>query len=39
MTAPDYGRSFALWRAAAAQDWQDYTRHLTDWERDNTLDC
>ena len=21
------------------QDWQDYTRHLTDWERDNTLDC
>jgi len=20
-------------------DWQDYARHLTDWERDNTLDC
>jgi glutamine synthetase type III len=20
-------------------DWQDYTRHLTDWERDRTLDC
>ena len=27
MTAPDYGRSFAIWRAAAAQDWQDYTHH------------
>ncbi len=20
-------------------DWVDYSRHLTDWERDNTLDC
>ncbi len=20
-------------------DWNDYARHLTDWERDNTLDC
>ncbi len=20
-------------------DWHDYTRHLTDWERDKTLDC
>jgi len=20
-------------------DWLDYSRHLTDWERDNTLDC
>ena len=27
MTAPDYGRSFAIWRAAAAEDWQDYTHH------------
>jgi glutamine synthetase len=21
------------------QEWQDYCRHLTDWERDTTLDC
>jgi glutamate---methylamine ligase len=21
------------------QDWHDYTRHLTEWERQNTLDC
>ncbi len=21
------------------EEWTDYTRHLTDWERDNTLDC
>jgi glutamine synthetase type III len=21
------------------QEWQSYTRHLTDWERENTLDC
>jgi glutamine synthetase len=21
------------------RDWNDYTRHLTDWERSNTLDC
>ena len=27
MTAPDYGRSFALWRAACADPWQAYTRH------------
>jgi glutamine synthetase len=20
-------------------EWQDYTRHLTQWERDRTLDC
>ena len=26
MSAPDYGRAFALWRAAAP-DWQAYTRH------------
>lgn len=24
---PQYGNSFALWREAATQDWQDYTRH------------
>ncbi len=27
MTAPDYGRSFALWRAAAGAPWRAYTRH------------
>jgi thiaminase/transcriptional activator TenA len=27
MTAPDYGRSFARWRGAAAEDWQGYTHH------------
>ena len=21
------------------QEWQEYTRHLSDWERDNSLDC
>ena len=21
------------------QEWQDYTRHLTEWERERTLDC
>ena len=26
MTAPDYGRAFALWRARAPQ-WRDYTHH------------
>lgn len=25
-TVPDYGRAFALWRAAAP-DWQAYTQH------------
>ncbi|AUH66597.1 TenA family protein [Paracoccus zhejiangensis] len=27
MTAPDYGRSFALWRADCAPQWAAYTRH------------
>lgn len=27
MSAPDYGRSFALWRAACAEPWAAYTRH------------
>ncbi|MDO5704206.1 MAG: TenA family protein [Paracoccus sp. (in: a-proteobacteria)] len=27
MTAPDYGRSFALWRDACPGPWQAYTRH------------
>lgn len=26
-TAPDYGKAFALWRAAAESDWNAYTRH------------
>jgi len=21
------------------EEWNDYARHLTQWERDNTLDC
>ncbi len=25
--APDYGRAFGLWRAAAGADWTDYTHH------------
>lgn len=25
--APEYGRAFALWRAAAGEVWSDYTRH------------
>lgn len=27
MTAPDYGRCFAPWRAACADDWHAYTHH------------
>ncbi|MEH6834759.1 MULTISPECIES: TenA family protein [Falsihalocynthiibacter] len=27
MIAPDYGKTFALWREGAAEPWQDYTRH------------
>ena len=27
MSAPVYGRSFALWREACAEPWQAYTRH------------
>ena len=27
MMAPDYGQTFALWRAGAAEPWQAYTRH------------
>lgn len=27
MTAPDYGRSFALWRGACEEPWAAYTRH------------
>lgn len=27
MTAPEYGRAFALWRAGAGPGWTDYTRH------------
>ncbi len=27
MTAPDYGKTFALWREGASKAWGDYTRH------------
>jgi thiaminase/transcriptional activator TenA len=27
MSAPEYGRAFALWRAAAGAEWDAYTRH------------
>lgn len=27
MSAPDYGRTFALWREGAQPDWDAYTRH------------
>lgn len=27
MSGPDYGRSFALWRAACPEPWHAYTRH------------
>jgi thiaminase (transcriptional activator TenA) len=27
MSAPDYGRAFALWRTAAAAPWKEFTRH------------
>ena len=30
------GDSYVKLRMA---EWQDYTRHLTQWERDRTLDC
>jgi thiaminase/transcriptional activator TenA len=35
---PDYGKTFALWRAGAAAPWQDYTQHaFVDGLRDGTL--
>lgn len=38
MTAPDYGRAFGLWRAAAADPWRDYTRHaFVEGLKDGTL--
>ena len=38
MTAPDYGRAFGLWRAAAAEDWGGYTHHaFVEGLRDGTL--
>lgn len=38
MTATDYGRAFAAWRAGAGQDWRDYTRHaFVEGLRDGTL--
>ncbi|WP_193139458.1 MULTISPECIES: thiaminase II [unclassified Meridianimarinicoccus] len=38
MSAPDYGRAFALWRAGAADPWQAYTRHaFVEGLKDGTL--
>ncbi|MCA8884254.1 MAG: thiaminase II [Rhodobacteraceae bacterium] len=38
MTAPDYGRAFALWRDAAAGPWHAYTRHaFVEGLKDGTL--
>tara|TARA_R110002049_G_scaffold188402_2_gene356818 strand:- start:29430 stop:30113 length:684 start_codon:yes stop_codon:yes gene_type:complete len=38
MSAPDYGRTFALWRGGAGQTWQDYTHHsFVEGLRDGTL--
>ncbi|MGJ8544148.1 MAG: thiaminase II [Sulfitobacter sp.] len=37
-TPPDYGQCFARWRAGAAADWHDYTRHgFVEGMRDGTL--
>lgn len=34
------GESFvASYAKLKHQEWQDYTRHLSDWERERTLDC
>jgi thiaminase/transcriptional activator TenA len=36
--APDYGKTFALWRAGAAGPWHDYTHHaFVEGLRDGTL--
>ena len=38
MTQPDYGKTFALWRADAGRTWLDYTRHaFVEGMRDGTL--
>ena len=38
MTLPDYGKTFALWRAGAGQIWLDYTRHaFVEGMRDGSL--
>lgn len=38
MTAPDYGRAFALWRQGAGEAWRDYTHHaFVEGLRDGTL--
>ncbi|MEJ0093238.1 MAG: type III glutamate--ammonia ligase [Methylocella sp.] len=34
------GESFvASYAKLKHEEWRDYTRHLTEWERDNTIDC
>ena len=38
MSGPEYGRAFALWRAAAGEAWERYTRHrFVEGLRDGTL--
>ncbi|WP_138466905.1 thiaminase II [Poseidonocella sp. HB161398] len=38
MTAPDYGRAFAAWRAACGPDWDAYARHaFVEGMRDGSL--
>lgn len=38
MSAPEYGRAFALWRAGAGDDWAAYTRHpFVEGLKDGTL--
>ena len=38
MTLPDYGKTFALWRAGAGQIWLDYSRHaFVEGMRDGSL--
>ena len=38
MSAPDYGRSFALWRGACPEPWTAYTRHaFVEGLKDGTL--
>ncbi len=34
-----FGSFVASYAALKHEEWNDYARHLTQWERDNTLDC
>ena len=33
---PDFAKSYITIKT---REWNDYARHLTEWERANTLDC